>query len=51
MNEYPHMLYKDGAVGEDWRIVADAAEETVAAEAGYLRAGESPKRARKGKAD
>lgn len=46
--EYPHMLYQGGEVGEDWVIVADAAEEAEVAAKGYVRAGEKPpKRARK----
>jgi hypothetical protein len=35
--EYPHMLYRDGVVGDDWLIVADAEEEAKAARKGYLR--------------
>lgn len=34
-NEYPRMIYKDGKVGDDWRIVQDADEEAAAK--GYSR--------------
>ena len=41
--EYPHMVYRDGAVGDDWLIVADADEEAKAASKGYVRL-DAPKR-------
>jgi hypothetical protein len=37
--EYPHMLYKDGEIGEDWVIVYDAEEEAKAVKHGYIRHG------------
>lgn len=36
--EYPHMLYKDGTVGDDFMVVADPGEEAAAAKDGYARA-------------
>lgn len=34
--DYPRMIYHDGEVGEDWRIVTSAEEEQAAAADGYL---------------
>lgn len=40
--EYPHMLYKNGKVGDDYMIVADPGEEAAATKDGYARADEKP---------
>jgi hypothetical protein len=47
--EYPHMLYKDGEIGEDWVIVYDADEEAKATKLGYIRHDAPKPEKRKGK--
>lgn len=43
-NEYPLMIFQSGEVGEDWVIVENKEDEAEAANRGYVRAGEKPKR-------
>ena len=38
--EYPHMLYRDGKVCDDYMIVGDPGEEAAAKKQGYARAGD-----------
>jgi hypothetical protein len=47
--EYPHMLYKDGEIGEDWVIVWNAEEEAKAVKQGYIRHGAPKPDKRNGK--
>lgn len=40
---YPRMLCRDGVPSDDYRVVADEAEEAEAIKAGYIEAYTEPK--------